>query len=396
MKTINIVCAAISAAILAGCSGGDSGKDTSKDFNLDILPSVYGRGSQEHYCYWDFEQGPVIELKGHSFSHLTLNLFYQGRAYVKTEDFQGFIDTEGNELFAVEGISNNYMTEGLAMTYDPRRKIVTAYDNKGDEVFTLEEALGCGPMREGYAVYSIKDRKLGLIDSKGEIIIDASDDENIYTNSDFNSIAAAAHPTYYQIVSDDGFAYILDVKTGKHYLEDCLPNEVKTWKALTIDSNNLVVAETENDRFGLLDLDGNWVVEPEYSYLRNDGEWYIFRENGLYGWMDKKGEVKIEPIAQPPHYCRWLGFGHGDISYIGNGSFIDRNGNIVLETDYSIDSNFIGDRCLIDKGRAGNAWINRDGEEIGDPFILPDNALENIRQLSIGTTPQYTLPLFNY
>jgi len=374
--------------MLYSCAGTTDYSNSLKSFNLNLIPCAFQQGNKDIYTYIDANGMPVLEFDGSRHEHSALSPFYLGRAFVKTLDFKGFIDTEGNELFAIEGLANPYMTDNLAITVND--KIVTAYDANGDEAFAFE-AKACTPMCEGYAIFTDRHNQNGIINRNGEIILDPSDDEYVMRWFSKYSLASMAHPTYFQIMSKDGYQYILDAETGKHYLEDCIPEDVNTNVELHIDCNNMVVAMTHDNKYGLLDLEGNWIVEPEYSLLKNDGEWYIFRENNnsLLGWIDKTGEIKIEPIADPPHYCWWYGFGFNDVSYIGNGCFINRVGDIVLETDYDIDSNFVGDRCLVDKGRQGHVWINREGEEISDPFFPTENAREAIRHLSIGNSPQY-------
>lgn len=394
MKLFKISLIIIGLSIIGGCSNVHNVNESIKDFNLDLIPCEFRTNRQENYVYKNMAGEYMFEFKALSYNHPKLNLFYKAKAFISVSDFKGFIDTNGNELFSLEGKPNDYMTEGIVFTRNDN-KTVSAYDTEGNEVFSIY-GLACSPLREGYALFCDRNGKMGIIDSKGEIVFEPSDEEYVYIWSDLSSIAAMAHPTYYLIAQKDGLPYILDIKTGKRYLDECIPDDVYNWQPLNVDYNNLVVAKNKEGLYGILDLEGNWVVDPDYTYLVNDGEWYIFKEEGnsLMGWMDKNGEVKIEPIAKPSNYSHWIGFGYDNWSYIGDGSFIDRDGNIVLETDYDINSNFIGDRCLVDKHRQGYVWINRQGEEISESFFPTENAIEDIRNLSIGGSPQYKMPLF--
>lgn len=377
------------AMVLTGCGNGNVGKNSASDFDLELLPCDYRSGGTLIRAYErDGEQ--VLHYQGSpkDYGNPIAGMFYDGRAYIMVDGFNGFIDKEGNELFEIEGKANPYITEGIAIVQ--RGDMIVACDTEGNEMWEIE-GRSCTSFRAGYAVLLDKNNNLNIIDSKGEIIFESSSDEYVpWQAMEVPNIASMAHPTYFEIRDKQGFAYVLDVKTGEHFLKGCMPNELSNREGIFIDSNNLVVAQTEDRKYGILDLNGNWAVEPEYSKIRNDGKWYMFLDDDdQWGWMDKDGNVKIEPIAKFPHWWISPGFGYGDIAYIGEGQFINREGNIVLETDFAVDSNFIGDRCLIDKGQEGYTWMNRDGEEICDPFPLDEHAKTTIRRLSNGSSPQY-------
>lgn len=389
-KSIILAAVVTVVTLLTGC--GNLSKNPAANFDLDMLPCDYRNGGTPVRAYvQDGEK--VLEYEGNpkSYGNPIAGMFYDGRAYIMVNGFNGFIDKEGNELFEIEGKANRFMTEGIAIVQ--RGDIIAAYDSEGNELWETE-GRECSPVRAGYALFKNKQNEFCIIDSKGEVVFESSSDEYVsWYSTDMWNIASMAHPTYFEIYGKQGFSYILDVKTGEHLLEDCLPEEISNRNGIFIDSNNLAVVQTErNHKYGILDLDGTWKVEPEYSRIRNDGEWYMFldEESGKWGWMDKDGVIKIEPIAEFPRWWVCPGFGYGDIAYIGEGQFINRKGVIVLETDLAVDSNFIGDRCLIDKGREGYTWMNREGEEICDPFPLDQDAQTVIRRLSNGNSPQYS------
>ena len=156
-----------------------------------------------------------------------------------------------------------------------------------------------------------------------------------------------------------------------------------------MDCNDRLVV-IDDDKYGMMDLDGNFIIEPQYDYLRNDGEWYVYGLDGVYGWLDKNGKVVIEAqYSTSSDFKRSdLGFAMSDLSRIDKNTFINRKNEVALETEYNIESNFIGDRCLVDLGSEGYSWMNRNGELVGESMFIGDKH-EDINRISMGYAIQY-------
>ena len=201
-----------------------------------------------------------------------------------------------------------------------------------------------------------------------------------------------AHPTWYPVFNDDGFAYILDVATGKHYLEDISIDYYwgGAWFGIPlVDCNDRIKVHSDR-KLGLVDMEGNTIIEPQYYHLVNDGEWYSFKdENGKFGWLDKNGEIVIEPQFEGFSIRDIVYFGTSDWAPVDYHTFINRKGEVVLETEYIIESGFIGDRCMVDLGRERYAWMDREGNLIGSPMFIHEPARDHIRRLARGMAVQY-------
>lgn len=390
--------AALTALAIAGltaCGGSETAKiaERTKGFDLELLPARFTVGHRPAvgYCNADGD----IEL---TYKSGPLSLFHDGLAHATTDEGPGFIDKEGELKVDI----SEYKTVGLHAYFSEGMFLIDAYGGSDHFVAlspdgeVLFECAGrvASQMRSGYALFAGDGDRLGVIDSKGNVVYESSDDEYIWYGSRLYMAtpASCAHPTCFPICNATGrIEYFLDVVTGERYLEGLIPSDFSRdymrFMPISIDSNDRVVLATR-EGFGLLKLDGTWVVEPSYEEIYNDGDWYLYREDGLYGWLDKDGEIVIPARFK----CRSdeIGFGGSDWAYVGDNTFIDRKGEIVLETEYDVESNFIGDRCLVELRGGSYGWIDRNGELISSGMPLSPEVAGHISAISLGKAIQYS------
>lgn len=359
--------------LLSSCSGDNQLKDVTRGFDFDLLPCFIKNTRGEYvYTYTNFEGEDLIEVYTGPYP-MTCSMFCEGLAFVERDDFKGFINTEGDEVVNLDGFRarDRYFSEGLYLT-DDERKNISAFNTKGEVVWEATGAVG-SQLRGGFALWkpSSYHSYFGLIDSKGNIIFEpvttGDKDDYEYIPKDYLDImdnpACCAHPSYFPIFGHDGFKYFLNAATGEHLLEGVLSDVDYTY--LAIDMNDRIVMR-QYGKYGLMDLNGDWIVEPQYKELENDGKWYVCNEDGLYGWIDKDGNEVI-----PAQFESGLTpvFGVSDWCLIDENTFIDRKGEIVLEVPYEAVSNFIGDRCLVSLRKTRYydvySWMNREGELVG-------------------------------
>lgn len=400
--------AAASAALimlLASC-GGTSGRmhKIADTVDLDLIPSLPPNGRTQAYVNTLGE--PMLEYSGDgefgNAGDLRLNLFHNGMAAINTRGSKEsrFIDSEGNVVIDCSGIAPGHIayggfSEGIAFIRDGHDRI-TAIDTKGNILFEMEGELQ-SPMLGGFALYSDRyGRKLGAINSKGEIVLEAGlDDEYIPSGFTRNP----AHLSQVPVFGKEGFMYVLDLADGKHYLEGV---EAADQPWLSLDWNNCAVCRTDG-LYGLMSAEGEWLIEPQFSYMANDGDWYVITQDNMIGWCDKNGKMMIEPQFEASGHAAWgvnnTRFGLDKWAWIGkDGVFIDREGKVALECEHYAETNFIGDRCLVTVGGNSSmmhAWMGRDGQLIGEPFINDERSTYIIRDMSrelIPPYPQYEMP----
>jgi hypothetical protein len=48
--------------------------------------------------------------------------------------------------------------------------------------------------------------------------------------------------------------------------------------------------------WGFIDINGDYILEPEYDYLEHSKEnYYLVNKNGLWGYLDENFELLFEP-----------------------------------------------------------------------------------------------------
>lgn len=381
--TLFTLTALLPALMLGGCgSSPEAGiAKLAKTIDISLVPAE-GRSGVESYRYYVNPEGETVhEYQGNTEfgegAYLKLGLLHDGLALVKGKG-AFFIDKEGNVVIDCREMYGDFekvkhFSEGIAFIQG--KNSFTAINTKGEELFEVDGYV-VSPMLGGYAVYSTCDRHgeeeecLNVINRKGEVVFESSKDEHLMRiGGNFAGVwglRSMAHPSQFPVLDgDDNLLYILDLDNGKHYLENC-DVEIPSGYLKGFDWNNCLVYDVD-EKYGLIDSEGKILIEPEYEYMDYDGEWYVFVEDDKVGWCDKNGKVMIEP--QFEYGDRYSArFGIDKWAYLHNENcFIDRKGEVVLELEPGLEAltNFIGDRCLTDKG-----WINREGEIVGDRFYI--------------------------
>lgn len=395
--------AAIAAALLSVTSCSNSAmsemKKATSGFDLNYIPvSGETKRGLRISGYQNPDGEMIFEYSGYDRPRL-LSLFHEGYACVGFENMKAIINLEGETVvdltdFYYSHFSYYYgcVSENRFIAQRSGAGSFVCFDMDGNEIFETEGYIR-SQLRAGYALYSLSDmnsdKKLGVINAKGEVVYEAGQDEYIHFDNSFMQYPESyAHPTWYPVYNDGDFAYILDVATGKHYLED-IANDFNWYFYPIVDCNDRIKVVSDR-KLGLIDMEGNTIIEPQYNHLENDGEWYSFvDENGEYGWLDKNGEIVIEPQFEGYSIRDIVYFGTSDWAPVDPHTFINRKGEVVLESDYVIESGFIGDRCLVDLGREGYAWMDRKGNLIGSPMFIYEPARDAIRHLARGMAVQY-------
>lgn len=175
-----------------------------------------------------------------------------------------------------------------------------AIDKNGKLLFELE-GKPLTAFYKGFAYFETSDKEIGIVNSKGEIIVEPREDI---------SIAYSTYPFMVPPINGK-----ISVKNDKgligaiNFKGDLLVDYISL-KPLVFDNNNCAVFRDENGKYGLVNSKGKIMIEPVYSALINDGKWYYYEmrdeefgwadKRGIIGkgWCDKKGVIKMELL---PH-----------------------------------------------------------------------------------------------
>ena len=406
-KSLTLVLASLMLAMGACTSSPEKQmKDNISTLNLEVLPQRWVKGGWENHAGYGIDKYEISFERPDQFRHAHLPLFNEDVAAVRIEKVRALINTEGETLIDFEGYSDfiSYMTEGIIFAYPKDSRTTVALNSKGEEQFKFDGTI-VSPMRAGYVLYSQENHRNdnGVVNSKGEIVYQAGGDGRIsdLVLAYFGSAPSMAHPTWFPLTKEGRLICFIDVASGKRIFEGLWPEGARLPlnMPLAFDANDRLVIEASRDNYGLMKLDGTWAVEPQYRYLTYDGQWYMFENSdGMVGWMDKDGNVTIEPKFDVARRSETK-FGVSDWCLVnparGNTFFIDRKGETVLNPRYIAVSNFINDRCLVNLGgNRGYSWMDRKGDLIGSPILLTEYAVKTIAEIGQGNAVQYkgTLP----
>ncbi|MCB0840501.1 MAG: WG repeat-containing protein, partial [Bacteroidetes bacterium] len=136
--------------------------------------------------------------------------------------------------------------------------------------------------------------------------------------------------------------------------------------------------------WGVLDLDGKWLVKPAYGQIEKSGDYWKVRQKGIFGYVDKKGNTVLDMrypdlgIASedrisfmverrygfldmdgeeviPPTYQDAGTFSEGlaGVNYFGKWGFIDREGNMIIKPTYEKIRDFTNGVAVVNKGLWG-------------------------------------------
>lgn len=388
MKTIQRILLVSWSLMLLSCGGGNQ--------QVDIFPLVcyngmkYNKDAKEYtedYYYGDAQGEVVIDYRGKvdaidGKKVWSVGPFSDGLAKIITQgsncyfiDKQGQIVLNIGELFG-DHYSCSDFSEGIAFIKAPQGSFYSAINKKGEHLFDLDGE-PFTPFVDGLALFRNMEHnyEIGIVNKKGEIILE---------------------PKHYK-----GFSF--DLRHGKL----CVKQEgEKLYGAINLkgnivinsiseepfyfDDNNCAIVVCDN-KYGLIDEDGEFLIEPQYDYLVNDGKWYQFTtEDNKAGWCDKKGKVMIEPFVDGDKKTPKLFYGDkwAWVRIDGKSVFINKKGEIVLEPEYEINSPFIKDvaitRIPVER-QYTHVFMDREGNLINSKnFSLYDKYIRKLGNMLMG------------
>ncbi len=403
------------------------------DVILDLKDGMIRAIVDDKECWLNYEGDVLFDAEDYAWSS-----FFGKYAMKYDEDNYYIVDNKGeivvdfNEDFDLDLITeiedpseNGTMIvaqEDYYALYDLNTKeYITDFDYEYINTFS----------KEGYAVAS-KNGMYGMIDDKGNTILDfkydvvedySKDgipvlkddlwyviDENGKPLSKFKYDVEYMEPVQgdYVECSVGDYVGILSLKDGDFLLGDLSPRKGKVYTYDNESSKNLIVVETNDHDFGVIDKSGNVIIPFEYldmqilgdncfsvsdingdSYLINseneiiqefdspvffekdpDGKHYKFtNEDELVGFVDNEGNVVIEP--------KYLDIGpYGDImavvlddtdeEYLDSYAFINNKGEIIGNKKFYMTENFSNGRGLVANEDFDFGYVDEKGDLVID------------------------------
>ena len=180
--------------------------------------------------------------------------------------------------------------------------------------------------------------KAGVIDRTGKTIIETKYEDIFIPNQSKDVFFANIDEDTYKILNKDGKEIFKNFEEVA-YLETSEPTE------LVLEKN--VLRYKENNLYGLIDLEGNKIIEPIYeriSSLTNKPGNLLVKKDGLFGVLNSKGqeiiEAKYNSIVGDDFCLEAYGYAlSGYIVSIKTDTgimygYIDYEGNELLKTEY--------------------------------------------------------------
>ncbi len=270
---------------------------------------------------------------------------------VKIDGKFGYIDTKGEVAIEPRFRTVDEFYEGRARVQLGEDKVVI--DEKGDVVFTPPFPL-IGVFEGGRCIMA-EDGKHGYVDDSGNVVIP---------------------PRYHQAYSfHNGYAVVRLTETSPARLIDLDGRVVMEDYGLDYKSEygdgliNLAAARNDRICAGFVDLDRNWVIEPDYMSV------FPFREGlaavrhmrtGLFGFIDRNNMFRIE--AKYDGNKLWFSEGLCPVDAGLHTGFIDRDGRVAIDATFYTAEHFSCGRALaieIEDGPEG--FIDTSGRWVVKP-----------------------------
>ena len=307
---------------------------------IELIPVKFGRQFQ----YIDYAGKIVINPQ---FEKATA--FRNGLALVKTpgrDGRYGYIKPDGQYAMQPVYKQATVFSEGLAWVVE-EASFPVAINPKGEKIISLQNAEAARAFSDGLAAYSMvmNDGLLwGFLDATGKSLIKPTFKEC----GDFSEGMCAVRNDQKQ------FGYI--DKTGK------LVVPFQFEKAEAFEKG--VAAVRVNRKWGLIDKNGNFLINPYYEELSVDNDKCLVRMGYRWGWTDHKGTVLINPqfFSATPFGTRSTAAVQNELSW----GYVNASGQFEINPQFDQALPFLnGVAGVFARRKAG--FINEEGKYIINP-----------------------------
>ena len=335
--------------LLCGCGKENNG------YNLDYLAVQMSKGDS-----WSIidKDGNVVVKEEYS-EDSKISEIHHGAYWVKSgEKYQLYNIKEPKKPVTDEEFTSvTPFYSGVAVVSNPNEQI-RIIDTDGKTVATLgKEIKRCFSIsKDGYGIFCNKENKNGIINNKGNIIIQPE-----Y----FVIYACGEGLVVAQKNKDDKALLILDMNGQKQGEIDTKKYEV--W-CVNISEGKIVVRDAQDESCVVLDKTGKKLFGIKKStavlyecYYYSNGYLVFDNPDGKNGVANDKGEIVIRPKYE------------GIMNNLGDGLFFARKGdkwgiidaedNTIVDFDYDKAILRMGENFLMQDGDT-YSLVNKEGKEI--------------------------------
>jgi len=236
--------------------------------------------------------------------------FHDGMVAVVKGKKWGYLNTEGEIAIELKYDKASVFNDGYAVANKGGDYFVL--DKKGNEILIDGDKLtGIRHFAEGLAPFTNKDKQVGFVNTKGEIVIPAQFLATGYFNEGLDWAKDTDKKTGY--INQKGEWIIKpQFETGKNFDTESGPARVKTngkW-AYVDKSGEILFVDTENwgdfhnglargkkdGKTGYYNNEGEWVIAPEFEAGRHFKNGFAAVKQGdNWGFINTKGEWVLGP-----------------------------------------------------------------------------------------------------
>jgi hypothetical protein len=277
------------------------------------------------------------------------SIFRNGLALVKTtgEDPKyGFIAEDGKFIINANYKSATIFNENLAWVVT-ENNAPCAINQKGEIIITLQDAETVNIFKEGLALFSIMDssgEKFGFIDNAGKTSINPQFDG---AGNFSNGFCAVEN-------KDNKWGFI-------NHKGEVVINYQFDEAEIFINGKAIV---TSGNKKGLIDSEGKYVINPQYSKIIQDDDKLLIKLESKWGWADLDGKIIINP-----QFTEAYPFNKQRLAAVKIGNtwgYIDLEGKTVINPQFEIALPFNGELAAVElNNKIG--FINMDGKYTINP-----------------------------
>ena len=207
----------------------------------------------------------------------------------------------------------------------------------------------------------------GIIDSNGKKVIEPMYQEMLIVVNKEKDVFLCTYD-----IDEESGTYKTKAIDSKNEMLFTKYNKVEAIENIDSSGNlwyeNNVLKVKQNDKFGLINLDGNELIAPIYDEiysLKGIKESLIIKQDGLYGLLNNKGNLIISPKYKEIKSLDEKDYQKGYITIDENDKYglLDATGKTILENKYERIDNIYSDNYYVIEESGKQKLINKTGEE---------------------------------
>lgn len=338
---------------------------TNHDPSISYLPIIlYGDETQALHIL-DVENGDIFATDAKNVNRFSL--FYGDWALISAEtedgvEYYNYVNTHGNYLNNAHYKFATIMNDDRAWVVLPG-ECITLIDSKGNTVASDKEWLQAYPFNDGISVVKHAHKGWIAVDKFGKEV------DSMPYKYPLPLVADNILP----VIDEDGKGHtvytIHTLQTGK---ANILYDEVEfgtnnSYKNYLMGINEDRIIVSKDDRYGVVNKKGEWLINPQFASMIYDGEYYMYKKEDKWAWCTFEGQYLMNP-----KYASIKGFNGNKLApafdeETNDWGYVDVAGEWVINPQFK-DANSFNNNGLA-MAKLGKEWgiIGDDGKWIVNP-----------------------------